>query len=88
MIRANAHKYSISALCKCLGIARSSYYECIERPDDRETEEAVQEVYDENRGVYGQRKIKRALARKGIMVSRRKIGKIMKIKGLVSAYTR
>lgn len=26
MIKANARQYSLSALCKCLGIVRSSYY--------------------------------------------------------------
>lgn len=89
MIRANAHKYSISALCRCLGIARSTYYyECHGRQDESELEEAVQTAYDENRRVYGQRKLKQVLHRKGWSVSRRKIGRIMKKRGLVSAYTR
>ena len=89
MIRANAHKYSISALCRCLGIARSTYYyECTGRSDERDLEEAVQIAYDENRRVYGQRKIKRVLLRRGLIVSRRKIGRIMKRRGLISAYTR
>lgn len=89
MIRANAHKYSISALCKCLGIARSTYYyECHSRPDEGALEEAVQSAYDENRHVYGQRKLKQVLFRKGWIVSRRKVGRIMRKRGLVSAYTR
>jgi transposase InsO family protein len=50
-------------------------------------EEAVQAAYDENRRVYGQRKLKCVLLRKGWIVSRRKIGRIMKQRGLVSAYT-
>ena len=88
MIRANAHKYSISALCRCLGIARSTYYyECRGREDESALEEAVQAAYDENRRVYGQRKLKRVLFRKGWTVSRRRIGRIMKKRGLVSAYT-
>ena len=89
MIRANAHKYSISELCRCLGIARSTYYyECTGRSDERDLEEAIQIAYDENRRVYGQRKLKRVLLRRGMIVSRRKIGRIMKQRGLVSAYTR
>jgi transposase InsO family protein len=51
-------------------------------------EEAVQIAFDENRRVYGQRKLKHVLLRKGRIVSRRKIGRIMKLRGLVSAYTR
>lgn len=89
MIKANAHKYSISALCRCLGIARSTYYyECKGRIDDRELEEAVQLAYEENRCVYGQRKLKQVLRRKGWTASRRQIGRIMRKRGLVSAYTR
>jgi putative transposase len=72
-----------------LGIARSTYYyECKERPEDKALEEAVQLAYDENRRVYGQRKIKHLLRRKGWVVSRRRVGRIMKKLGLVSAYTR
>ena len=89
MIRANAHKYSISALCRCLGIARSTYYyECKGRIDDQELEEAVQIAYEENRCVYGQRKLKQLLSRRGWVVSRRRIGRIMHKRDLVSAYTR
>ena len=89
MIRANAHKYSISALCRCLGIARSTYYyECHGCHDVSALEEAVQTAYDENRHVYGQRKLKQVLHRAGWTVSRRRIGRIMKKRGLVSAYTR
>ena len=88
MIKANARKYSISALCRCLGIARSTYYyECHDHRDESCLEEAVQTAYDENRRVYGQRKLKRVLFRKGWTVSRRRIGRIMARRGLVSAYT-
>ena len=51
-------------------------------------EEAIQIAYDENRRVYGQRKIKCFLLRRGLIVSRRRIGRIMKRRGMVSAYTR
>lgn len=89
MIRNNAHKYSVSALCRCLGIARASYYyKHRERKDEHDLEEAVQAAFDDNRRVYGQRKIKQVLHDRGWTVSRRKIGRIMKKRALVSAYTR
>jgi hypothetical protein len=75
VIKANARKYSISALCRCLSIARSTYYyECYGHRDESALEEAVQTAYDENRRVYGQRKLKRVLSRKVWTVSRRRIG--------------
>lgn len=87
MIRSNAHKYSVSALCKCLGVARSTYYYSpISKEDPAEAD--VEQVFRENRSVYGSRKIKAALKRKGIVLSRRRISRIMNKLGLQSAYTR
>ena len=89
MIRANAHKYSISALCRALGIARSSYYyEPKDCKDDLILEEAVKTAFADNHRVYGQRKLKQALRRSGLSVSCRRIGRIMKKYGLVSVYGR
>lgn len=45
------------------------------------------EIFNKNRRVYGQRKIKKKLQKKGWQVSRHRIGRIMKAKGLVSKYT-
>ena len=47
----------------------------------------MQTAFEENRSVYGSRKIKKVLEAKGIIVSRRKICCIMKKMGLYSAYT-
>ena len=48
VIDANKHKYSITAMCKVLGISRSTYYY-----QGKETvnysEEAVEEVFQQNR---------------------------------------
>jgi len=89
VIRRNAHKYSISAQCKVLGISRGSYYYEVKQPkDDTPLEEAVQTAFEENRSLYGSRKLKKVLNNKGIRVSRRKICRIMKNRGLESAYTR
>ena len=40
-----------------------------------------------SRSNYGTRKIKAELRRKGIVTSRRRISRIMKLEGLVSRYT-
>ena len=89
MIRRNAHKYGVSAQCRVLGISRGSYYYEVKQPkDETPLEEAVQTAFEENRSVYGSRKLKKVLWRKGITISRRKICRIMEKRGLVSAYTR
>ena len=89
MIRSNAHKYSISALCKCLDVARSTYYyEIKSTPQEVELETEIEEIFNSNRKVYGSRKIKAELMKRGKQVSRRKICLIMKKKNLESAYSK
>lgn len=75
-------------MCKCLGISRQTYYyEPKKKQSEAEIEEEVIEIFYQNRKVYGTRKIKKVLENQGICVSRRKIGRIMKIRGLKSSYT-
>lgn len=89
MIRSNAHKYSISALCKCLGIARSTYYyETKEPTEEIELEDEIEEIFNRNRKVYGSRKIKAELLKRGLRISRRKICRLMKKRHLESAYSK
>lgn len=47
----------------------------------------VKQVFEENRNVYGTRKIKAVLARKGIVASRRRIRRLMQEQNLSSRYT-
>ncbi|WP_106396145.1 IS3 family transposase [Enterococcus timonensis] len=88
VIDANKHKYSISAMCKVLGISRQTYYY---QPklvkNEAELEEAITEEFVRNRKAYGTRKLKQILANRDIQVSRRRIGRIMKQRGLKSSYT-
>ena len=88
MIYANRHKYSISAMCKALKIARSTlYYKDTPRPIDTELENAVIVEFKGSRNNYGTRKLKKALNKRKFRVSRRRIGKIMAKYELVSNYT-
>ena len=76
-------------MCKTLKIARSTlYYKEKPAKDETALENAVQTAFEENRSVYGSRKIKKVLAKKGIILSKEKICRIMNRLGLVSAYTR
>ena len=63
------------------------YYESKPRPIDNAVEEAVVKIFTNNHHVYGTRKIKVELKKLGMTVSKRRIGRIMKKHGLVSAYT-
>lgn len=88
MIKANAHKYSVSAMCKVLSIPRSTYYyESKQKPDENSLASEIREIFRQSRNNYGARKIKVELEKKNLIVSRRRIGRIMKQEGLVSSYT-
>ena len=88
MIKANAHKYSVSAMCRVLQVNRSSYYyEAKQKPNEPELSSEIIEIFKASRNNYGTRKIKKELMKTGKQVSRRRIGRIMKENGLVSNYT-
>ena len=88
MIRANAHKYSVSVMCRVLQVNRSTYYyEAKQTPDESGLSSEITEIFKASRSNYGTRKIKKELMKKGKRVSRRRIGRIMKQEGLVSNYT-
>ena len=88
MIKANSHKYSVSAMCRVLQVNRSTYYyEEKPKPDESELSSEIAEIFKVSRNNYGTRKIKQELMKTGKQVSRRRIGRIMKREGLVSNYT-
>lgn len=88
-IAANAGRYPISAQCKILGVPRSACCsmrgrgEKPKQPDPLTPE--VVPAYGADCRAYGARKIKTALERRGFYASRRRIGRIMRENGLVSA---
>ncbi|MEK5230325.1 IS3 family transposase [Lysinibacillus sp. FSL K6-0232] len=88
VIKNNQHKYSISAMCKVLQIPRSTYYyEAKERVSEDPVTSDVIDIFHASRQNYGTRKIKVELKKRGHIVSRRRIGRIMQEQGLVSSYT-
>jgi len=88
VIKANAHKYPVSAMCRVLQVNRSTYYyEAKQLPDESGLASEIKEIFRKSRNNYGTRKIKRELMKTGKQVSRRRIGRIMKQEGLVSNYT-
>ena len=88
MIKANAHKYSVSAMCKVLNIPRSTYYyEAKQKTAEDNLASVIRKIFRQSRNNYGARKIKVELFKKGYTVSLRRIGRITKQEGLVSSYT-
>jgi putative transposase len=75
-------------MCKVLQLPRSTYYyEGVDCPLEDPITSAIIDIFNHNRRVYGTRKIKVELKKQGMIISRRRIGRIMKENGLVSKYT-
>ena len=75
-------------MCKVLKVPRSSfYYKDKVKKVDSKLENAVIEEFGKSRNNYGTRKLKIVLNRRGLTVSRRRIGNIMRKYRLVSKYT-
>ena len=79
-------------MCKCLKISRSTYYYSISAQgighgDEADLEEKIKIIFHNNRDAYGCRKIKESLKKDDIVLSKRRICRIMKKLGLISSYT-
>ena len=74
-------------MCRWLNLPRSSYYYKTSEPvSEADLEEKVKQIFLESQSRYGARKIKQCLATDGIILSRRRIRRIMKRLNLVSVY--
>lgn len=75
-------------MCRFLNISRSTvYYRPIIKEADIEIADNIKDVFKTSRNNYGARKIKIELAKIDLIVSRRRIRRIMNELGLVSTYT-
>ena len=81
--------YGVEPICTVLPIAPSTYYAAKTRPAssrslrDAELKGHIVRVFETNRGVYGARKIWRALRREGIEVARCTVERLMGELGIV-----
>ncbi len=75
-------------MCRLLKVPRSLvYYVKKPKSSDTKLENMIIKIFKDSRNNYGTKKIKKELNKANIIVSRRKIGKIMKKYALVSNYT-
>jgi len=88
-IKDNKCNFSVTTMCKVLKVNVSSYYHwcrtgCVVEKVDHELNNLIKIIFKAGREAYGQRRIKEALEKKyGLVVSKRRIGNIMKLLNLV-----
>jgi len=75
-------------MCSVLGVGRTSYYDWLKSetsPRQLETKKLaaiVKDIFMENRCNYGSRRIRKAMNNLGIIISRRRVAKLMKSQDL------
>ena len=80
---------NVAMACRMLEVSRSAYYEWSRhvpsrrRLDDEALGERVQAVYDRSRCTYGWPRVHRVLRNEGAHVSRKRVARIMRQRGLV-----
>lgn len=68
-------------MCRLFSVSKSCYYRWlkIDKQEDYQLNELIKNVFFNSRNTYGTRRIKKRLERLyGLVISRRRIGKIMK----------
>jgi putative transposase len=80
------HKHKISLLLEVSGLARSTYYyyrNRLEPAKHSETKEQITNIYQENSGRYGYRRITLELHNRGYIVNHKTVQRLMKVLGLL-----
>ena len=84
-------RFGVEPICRALAIAPSTYYAARSRPPsaravaDAELKLDIARVHRDQFGVYGARKLWRALRREGLDVGRDRVARLMGTLGLVGA---
>jgi transposase InsO family protein len=80
--------FTVRHMCQLLAVSRSGDYEWLHRSPraqadiDQQLQNKVQHYFAQGRGTYGTRRIKYLLVKEGLVVSRRRIGRLLTQAGL------
>ena len=83
-IQAHQEVFPVNLMCQLFSVTRSSYYAwCVHTSSehsqtDRQLKEKVRQIFEDSRQTYGTRRIKVVLAKQGMQVSRKRIGRLMR----------
>ncbi len=89
-IQKYSKEFQVAVMCKILKVDKSSYYHwikrgCVVKKVDEKLNELIEIIFVQGRQNYGTRRIKDKLKQRyGLLVSRRRIGAIMKDLGLIA----
>lgn len=82
--------HPVETMCKVLRVSRSGFYEWRERlprpvdPVEQDLKDAMKRIFRESRSTYGFRSMKKALAKEGFHIGKKRIKRLMSGMGLVA----
>jgi transposase InsO family protein len=81
------HKHKVSLLIEISGLARSTYYYYVKlrtaADKNSEVKEQITNIYHENRGRYGYRRITMELRNRGHLINHKTVQRLMKYLGIL-----
>ena len=87
-IKRNEGTFPVTAICRVLRLSRSAYYSWRRSPvsqralQDKRLTESVRAVFEKNRRLCGTRVIRQRLRQSGVIISRKRIARLMEAAGL------
>jgi len=90
----NRADYPVATMCRLLGVSTSGFYAWLNRPEsararrDAELADKVEAIHSRSRGTYGAPRIHAELYAEGEQVSRKRVARLMKARGLEGASRR
>ena len=88
VVAANQDRFPVAALCRRLGVSRSGYREwCGRAPStraqsDAELLERIRAVHADSDRTYGMPRVRAELADQGVVASRKRVARLMRVAGL------
>ncbi len=84
-------EYPVEKLCMCMRVSKSSYYHWLKTKDTKKQKPSlvylkkrINILFDDNKQIYGSKRIKKALQREGLHCSVSYISSLMRLLGLKS----
>ena len=92
LIQKNRSKYPVEKMCKILKVSKSGFYKRSKRPPKQYDELAlltdIKAIHKKSRGTYGYRRITKALKKKGYIVNKKKVARLMRENGIYGLQTK
>jgi putative transposase len=86
-VEAEKEHFPVATLCRLLGVSRSGYYAWRTRPPcaracaNQELTRHIREVHQESRGTYGAPRIWVELRDRGVVCSRKRVARLLRLAG-------